>query len=119
MDRSRSGCLQGLAGRFCRKCKSAEGGVSSWDDSPGAGEGTCLGDSPPACLYHLPRHTVHGEAWGSGSRYKIPEQDKNLVLILPVGVGGARYFYLFINVSILFFFHSSIRLPPCKPLGLE
>ncbi|KAG5200965.1 hypothetical protein JEQ12_005499 [Ovis aries] len=39
MDRSSSGCLPGLAGRFCRKCKSAEGGVSSWEDSPGAAVG--------------------------------------------------------------------------------
>ena len=43
------------------------------------------GDSLPACLYLLPPTTVHGEAWGSGSRYEMPGQDKNLVLILPVG----------------------------------
>ncbi|KAM7233180.1 hypothetical protein CapIbe_015316 [Capra ibex] len=43
MDRSKSGCLRGLAGRFCRKCKSAEGGVSSWEDSLRAAVGAGLG----------------------------------------------------------------------------
>ena len=43
MDRSKSCCLRGLAGRFCRKCKSAEGGVSSWEDSLGAAVGAGLG----------------------------------------------------------------------------